>query len=347
VRRLRAAGADIVGHTNMDELGIGVRSHSQLHGETANPWHHQHSPGGSSGGSAAAVAAGLCVAALGVDTAGSIRIPAALCGVTGVLPDPDLVPGAGDTACPTRFDRIGPLARSAADCARVLDAITGRIGEHGFTGELARLPAGLRVGIAVRYAAGASPPVLASFLRSVRAVGRLGVTLGRSQLERVDARPMLDLLACDRARALAPILANRPEAAALLEPGTRAQLEAGHRLTAADRAAAAERCDQIAAALIGQIDPFDVVMLPTTTIAAPRRSANSAHRLLLLNTFAFNLSGQPAITIPNGFAGGLPTGVMFVGRPGSTRTLLQLAHAVQETTHHHRIAPMQSDGDTP
>jgi aspartyl-tRNA(Asn)/glutamyl-tRNA(Gln) amidotransferase subunit A len=89
------------------------------------------------------------------------------------------------------------------------------------------------------------------------------------------------------------------------------------------------------------------VMLPTTTIAAPRRTATGAFRVLLLNTFAFNLSRQPAITIPNGFAGGLPTGVMFVGRPGSTKALLQLAHAVQATTHHHRIAPMQSDGVTP
>lgn len=338
--RLRRAGALVVGQTNMDEFGIGVRTCNGAHGATRNPWSAAHTPGGSSGGSAAAVASGQCSAAIGVDTAGSIRIPAALCGVTGFMPCADVAPDPREAFCATRFDRIGTIARSAAACARLFDAISDGTGAPLAAG-LGGSIAGVKLGVAVRYVAGATSGVVRNLVRAMAALRRLGLSIGRCALPRTDVRPMLDVLAWERHRALRPLFERDRDA---LEPPTQRYLEAAQQISDARYADALQACTQASLALVRGMEPFDLVLLPTTPAPAPKLGAPD--RFLLANTYAFNLSGQPAIALPSGFAGALPTSVMLVGRRGESALLLRVAHALQQVTHHHEAAPLMNDGES-
>ena len=125
VERLRAAGAIVVGKTALMELCFGVRSTDMIAGQVRNPWNRAHVPGGSSGGSAAAVALDLCEGALGTDTGGSVRVPAAFCGISGLRPTCGRVPNRGALPVSASFDTIGPMARSVDDVARIFVAIAG------------------------------------------------------------------------------------------------------------------------------------------------------------------------------------------------------------------------------
>jgi aspartyl-tRNA(Asn)/glutamyl-tRNA(Gln) amidotransferase subunit A len=343
VARLRTEGAVIAGQTNMDEFGIGTRTQNSLHGFTRNPWNDDHTPGGSSGGSAAAVAAGMCFAALGVDTAGSIRIPAALCGVTGLMPCSELVGTDEQRLGGTRFDRVGPIGRTAADCALLLDAIR-MPGHAAIFPQLAALPAGVKIGIADQFMAGPVAEIPQCVTDAKAVLREMGFDVQTCSVARIDVRPMLDVLAWDRFQTLGSMLeANRDR----LEPTTRGPLEDAMHLSRASVESSARNCDELATRFLNEMEPFDILMMPTTLIAAPKCDAPyDVHRVLLANTYAANITGQPAISLPCGFVAGLPVGLMLLGRRGATALLLKVAHAFQCATTHHQAQPTLRDGDS-
>jgi Asp-tRNA(Asn)/Glu-tRNA(Gln) amidotransferase A subunit family amidase len=255
------------------------------------------------------------------------------------MPCEGVLPRDEDSACGTRFDRLGVMARSIEECAAVLDAVANGT---SFATRMSHPLDGVRVGIATRYLAGASPGVVKNVVRSARTLRALGAAVGRSALPRIDVRPMLQVLAWERRRALRALLDSSAD---LLEPATLTYLRDAERVTDADYETSVARCDEARAALDAAMDPFDIVLLPTTPLAAPVTGA--APRSLLSNTFAFNVSRQPAVTVPNGFVAGLPTGTMLVGRHGSTDLLLRAAYALQQASKYHLATPSTPDGDLP
>jgi aspartyl-tRNA(Asn)/glutamyl-tRNA(Gln) amidotransferase subunit A len=175
VARLRCAGAVVVGRTNMHELADGTTSENPHYGPVHNPWRHGYHPGGSSGGSAAAVAAGLVGAALGTDTGGSVRIPAALCGVVGFKPSHGLVSTGGVVPLSTTLDHVGPIARSVADAAAVLDVLVER--PAGFLEACGRAAGPLRVGVLESFGQEADVGVAEAFEAALPALEAAGLRL--------------------------------------------------------------------------------------------------------------------------------------------------------------------------
>jgi aspartyl-tRNA(Asn)/glutamyl-tRNA(Gln) amidotransferase subunit A len=314
VKRLRDAGAVILGQVNMHEAALGATTDNEAYGDTQNPHRIGHTPGGSSGGSGAAVAAGLCDVALGTDTLGSVRIPAAYCGVYGLKPTNGLVDGDGLVNLAPRLDCIGPLARSVADLARVM-AVLADIGDAGPVTRVATLD--------VVAAVDCQPAVLAGLAAAVSALRGLGIAVDAC------AAPGLDLRAAraggfiEAARDAAVIFAADRAAggisdrfAALLDYGANASPD---RLAAGDAAMAAAR-----AALLSVLDDHDVILLPTTPQAAFRHGEAPANQADF--TALANIAGLPALSLPAGWSDdGLPVAVQIIGRPNSEATLLALA----------------------
>lgn len=314
VRKLREAGAIIMGHVNMHEAALGATTDNEAYGTTQNPHRGGLTPGGSSGGSGAAVAAGLCDAALGTDTLGSVRIPAAYCGVYGLKPTNGLVDSDGLVALAARLDCIGPLARSVADLGRVM-AVLAPLGDAAPVARVAVLGAVDTVECA--------PAVLAALAAAEAALTGLGIAVAHV------ATPGLDLKAArtggfiEAAREAGVIFAGDRTSGgtsgrfdALLDYGanaTEAQREAGE---AAMLTAAAAMHDVLAA--------HDVIMLPTAPQAA------FAHGWAPVNQADFtalaNIAGLPALSLPAGWSeDGLPVAVQIIGRAGSEAMLLALA----------------------
>jgi len=333
VRRLRAAGAIVVGKTNVPELTQWPFTESITWGITRNPWDLERTPGGSSGGSAAAVAAGLVPAALGTDGLGSVRIPAACCGLVGVKPQRDRVSYAPLPEHWHGLSVIGPLARRAADAALLLDVIAQRRPERPFA-ESARAPAG-----PLRIAVSAKTPLPGPVAGQVRGALAETATLLRSLGHRVEERdpPYGTAIFAAVARYLRGIhddaaLMPRPHR---LERRTRAMARAGGLVPAGvvTRTRSAEPA--IAAKLGTLFDDFDVLLTPSLAqLPLPVGSFEGRGAALTFNgaaqftpyTGPWNLTGQPAAAVPAGFtAEGVPLSVQLVGRPHGEATLLALA----------------------
>src|SRR4051812_20617618 len=342
VRRLRAAGAVVVGKTNVPELMMWPFSESVSYGAARNPWSLAHTPGGSSGGSAAAVAAGLCGLALGTDGAGSVRIPAAFCGLFGLKPQHGRVPlEPGPSAGWHGLTHIGPLARTVADAALFLDAVADGAPEGGFAAAAARAPGRLRIAVSTKAPPGVVARLGGEQRTAVEETAELLRSLGHDVVEReVDYGPasFLNVLARylrgihDEAATLA-----HPER---LEPRTRAMIRRGALVpdAALARARAAEA--GLAARIGAAFATADVVLLPGPT-GPPFRVGRLAGRgaTVTLNASAsripyygiFNATGQPACSVPAGFdRDGLPLAVQLAGRPHDEATLLALAAEIEE-----------------
>jgi amidase len=336
VARLRAAGAIVVGKTNVPELTMWPFTETLSYGATRNPWSPDHTPGGSSGGSGAAVAAGLCGVALGSDGAGSIRIPSAFCGVFGLKPQRGRVPlGPGRTEAWHGLVAVGPLARGVADAALFLDVAAGETGAR-FVRAAATPPTRLRVAVSTAVPAGAVARLGAEQRGALDETAALLRSLGHEVAERpLDFGPAaaLDVLARflrgihDEAAKLA-----RPER---LEPRTRTMARLGALVPppALARLRAAE--PTLRAHVDAVFEHADVVLTPGP--AGPPFRVGRFHgrgALWTLNASAakvpwygvFNATGQPAASVPAGVdAAGLPLAVQLVGRPGDEATLLALA----------------------
>jgi amidase len=336
VRRLRAAGAVILGKTCVPELMIWPFTETLTFGATRNPWHTDFTPGGSSGGSGAAMAAGLAALALGSDGMGSIRIPATWSGLFGLKPQRDRVPLAPHDGAWCGLSVYGPLARTVQDAALFLDATASSAPDGGFVTAAGRDPGRLRIALSTKV----PPPLMARVGRvqrdAVRQAGALLRELGHVVVERdpdyppgavfTQALPRYFRGVHDAAAAL-----PRPER---LERRTRAFARVGGlvspRRVAAMRAAEAE----LTARVTTIFDDVDLVLTPGTATgpsrvgAYQRRGAISTLALVAARVpfqAMFNVTGQPAAVVPWGLDGdGIPTSIQLVGRPFDEATLLAL-----------------------
>jgi amidase len=338
VRALREAGAIVVGKTNVPELTIWPFTESLAFGATRNPWSLDHTPGGSSGGTGAAVAAGLVGAGLGSDGAGSIRLPSAFCGLFGIKPQRDRISLGPDRREVWHGLGVrGPIARRVADAALLLEVAAGG---GGFVEAAAREPGRLRVAVSTGLPPGALARLGGEQRRAVDATAELLRSLGHEVAEReIDYGPAawVNLLVRylrgihDEAHAIA-----HPER---FEPRTRAMARLGA-LVPAGQVARARTAEAAIAARIGAIfDHADVALLPGPS-GPPFRIGQFHGRgaLWTLNASAakvpwygiFNATGQPAASVPAGFdAAGVPLAVQLVGRPGDEAALLSLAAQIE------------------
>ena len=340
VRRLRAAGAVILGKLNMEEAALGAVTDNPHHGRCINPHRPGCSPGGSSGGSAAAVAAGLCAAALGTDTGGSIRIPAAYCGVVGLKASFGLISTRGVVPLSYRFDHIGPLTRTVADAAILLRALQGfdaRCVESRRRPGLPEDPPapgrldGLRLGVPRTFEQEPPEPAVAdAFRAALERLEGLGATLRPVELEGYDMvagrRAGFLRVEVEAAHVYAAVMRDAPER---ISPDLRAYLDFGARASAQQLLRADRRTEQGAFALTGCFDEVDLLVSPTTPQAGfafgglPPENAGTY-------TIPANFTGGPAISVPMGRdRDGLPIGLQFIGPLDAEAPVLRAAAAFE------------------
>jgi len=338
VRALRDAGAIVVGKTHVPELTVWPFTETLAFGATRNPWSLDHTPGGSSGGAGAAAAAGLCGLALGSDGAGSIRIPAAFCGLFGLKPQRDRV-----SLGPNQHDAWhgmtvnGPLSRRVADAALFLDVAAGG---SAFVDAVRREPGRLRIAVSKKVPPGALARLGVDQRRAVDDAAELLRSLGHEVVEReIDYGAGAALHVTARYLRGIHDEASTMEHSDRLEPRTKGMVKLGG-LVPAGRVARFRAAEPALAARINAIfDHADVVLLPGPS-GPPFRIGELHGRgaLRTLNVAAskvpwypiFNAIGQPAASVPAGFdANGLPLAVQLAGRPSDEATLLSLAAQIE------------------
>ena len=377
VARLRAAGVVIVGKTNTDEFAMGSSTENSAYGVTRNPWDTTRVPGGSSGGSAAAVAARLVPAALGSDTGGSVRQPASFCGVTGIKPTYGRVSRYGLVAYGSSLDCVGAFGRSAADVAMVfrtiaghdpLDATSMEMPVPGITlEETAPLPAGLRIGVPAEYfIEGIQPEVEKAVRAAIARFQSLGAKVREISLSHTQyALPVYYLIAPAEASAnLARFdgvrYGPREEGAAIWDVffntrGARFGAEVKRRIMLGTYALSAGYYDafygqaQKVRTLIKQdfetaFQEVDVIAAPVAPTTAFKIGVHSNDPLAMyledVFTLPANLAGVPGLSFPVGFDGeGLPVGMQLMGPHYREEILFQAAHAYQEVTDWHLRKP--------
>ena len=353
--RLGRAGAILLGRTNMASWAIGGTSQNAYYGTVANPWDPERIAGGSSGGSGAAVAAGMVPAALGTDTGGSIRIPACLTGLCGLRSTVGRVSNAGTIPVAWSFDVVGPIARTARDAARLLAVIAGydpatpsrRTGRPRIT-RVSSSAGSTGSGSCVSAAISASAPTRQSTRRStsLRRRWRASAQPWRRPSCRASRRRSNGPRSCcspRRRRTTASRLRNDPDG---FQPDVRARLEQGARVSGPGYAIGRREQRRWRRLLLEALGDCDVLLAPACPIEAPRIADSDPERTtgeLAACLTPFVLVQLPALTVPCGFGPhGLPLGMQLVGRPFAEATLLRTAHAYQEATDWHLRRPPSS-----
>lgn len=356
--RLAAAGAILIGKANMHEFAFGPTGINPHFGTARNPWDRGRVTGGSSSGSGAAVAAGLCHGSMGTDTGGSVRIPAALCGIVGLKPTYGRVSRAGVTTLSWSLDHPGPMTRTVRDAALMLQAIAGydpadpasssaRV--PNYTRGLAADLKGLRVGIPTDYFRDlVDPEVDAAVQAAAKLLQGLGAKLVEVSLPHFQYGPAISvvILTAEATAYHQPLLRSRPDD---YGADVRERLRLGHFLTATQylnaQRARAHMLDDVRAAF----RTVHAILSPTSPIAAPRLDdltirwptrQEDARVALPRLTRPWNLTGLPTISVPCGFtAGGLPIGLQIAGKPFDEATVLRVAHAYEQATEWHTRRP--------
>jgi aspartyl-tRNA(Asn)/glutamyl-tRNA(Gln) amidotransferase subunit A len=337
VARLREAGAIIIGRANLHEFALGTTSDDSGFGPVHNPHDDTRSPGGSSGGSAASVVTGMSLATIGTDTGGSIRIPAAACGLVGLKPSLGEVPNDGIVPLSTTLDNAGPLALSVQDAAWVWQVVSGRP-----TAPVA--PAGVRglrlTRLAGYFDAPIEPAVRAAFIAALDRLTAAGATTRRADLsgtERI-SQMYVDIVLPEAALWHAPYLDSRQDR---YRPTVHARIAHGRTITAVDYLGALAHCDDLARQVSTLLESCDALVLPTVPITAPvigqtdivvdpaTATSLPLRGVMLKHTQLFNMTGHPAITLPIA-SPGLPVGLQLVGRRDRTADLLALAAACEQ-----------------
>jgi aspartyl-tRNA(Asn)/glutamyl-tRNA(Gln) amidotransferase subunit A len=355
VERLKAAGAISLGKLNMHEWAMSVTNLNPHYGDCTNPWDERRIAGGSSGGSGAALAAELCLGSLGSDTAGSIRIPASLCGVVGLKPTYGRCSARGVLPLSWNMDHVGPMARRVADVAHLLQAIAGYDPADPYSADqpvadyvtnLAAGRRGWRVALVLDGFLPASRPADPEVLQAVRQAASVFAGLGALVSE--VALPELEdiwrqnscILMSDALAFHSQRLAESPEdfGADVLAGLTRAASHSG-----ADYARARHAQMLLRQRLLAFFNDYDLVLTASTPVAATLRveEQGRANRPPMIGyTAPFNFVSLPALSVPGGFtATGLPVGVQLVGRPWAEAAVLQAGHAYEQATAWHTRQP--------
>ncbi len=338
VSRLRNAGAILLGKQNMHEFAYGGSSVISAYGPVRNARSPEHIAGGSSGGSATAVAAGFCYAALGTDTAGSVREPAALCGVVGLKPTFDLVSTRGVFPLAPSFDHVGPITRTVADAALLLEVITG--GKEKYS-KIEKDAHTLRVGVPRNFFyKGLDAEVAAAVEEALRLIKDMAASLWDIHL---DVNPDRTLQAAESFAIHAEYVARSPE---LYQPETLRRIRTGENTSQAEIQKLRSELKKSREDIQRIFDDVDLLVTPTTPVPAPSLADLQSNPdqlrpneiLLLRNTRPFNVWGLPAISIPCGVTkNGLPIGLQIAGAHGAEKKVLQLAHAYEQATNFNKI----------
>lgn len=337
VARLRAAGAIILGRLQTYEFATVGPDETLPQPPATNPWSAAHITGGSSSGSASAVAGGLLRAALGTDTGGSIRAPAAYCGCVGLKPTRGRVPLAGTVPLSPSLDHVGPLAATVEEAALLLDALSDP-GWRPASGELGQPVKGLRIGYARDWFA--YDPNCASAVTQALDDAASTLSLLGAQISLV---PLPDYAIWETASALIldaeALAANHARIAAhgalYGKPALRSLLRATG-VSDADIAAAWEAARLLATDFAQTLSRHDAILTATTLAPAPPVAAFRGGRAVwtAMRTLPFNVSGHPAISVPAGFAQGLPIGAQLIAAHGAEERLIRIAHAFEQATDH-------------
>jgi aspartyl-tRNA(Asn)/glutamyl-tRNA(Gln) amidotransferase subunit A len=356
VRRLRAAGAIILGKQNLHEFAYGGSSMISFFGEVHNPWDATRIAGGSSGGSAASVATSLGFAAVGSDTAGSIRLPAAYCGVVGLKPTYGRVSTRGVVPLSRSYDHVGPITNSVCDAGLMLQVLAGYDPADpasidapvpDFVAAIAQFIAQptprLRIGVPrAFFFDDLHPEVAAAIEKAIEIFRELHAEIRDVKLEVSTDRTLAS------AEAYAyhePFVVRSPE---LYQPATLARIQAGANISASDALRASRDLQASRHAISKIFEQVDVLLTPTVPIPPPAIADLREHPddlrpqelIMLRNTRPFNVWGIPTISVPCGFTkDGLPIGLQLAAAPWREDVVLQAAHAYEQATDWHNKMP--------
>lgn len=375
VINLEKAGAVILGKTNMDEFAMGSTTETSHYGATKNPWNTKHVPGGSSGGSAAAVAADECSFALGSDTGGSIRQPSSYCGVTGMKPTYGTVSRYGLIAYGSSLDQIGPIAKDVTDCATILETIASydpkdstsiRRDDYDFTSALVDDVKGMKIGIPKDYLIeGLNPEVKAAIMNAAHKLEEKGAVVEEFDLSLVEyAIPAYYVIACAEASSnLARFDGVKygyrtPEYNELHEmykktrsegfgPEVKRRIMLGSFVLSSGYYDAYYLKALRTKALIKQafdkaFSKYDVIIGPVAPTTAPEIGSSLADPIKMylgdIYTISVNLAGLPGISVPGGFdSKGLPIGVQMIGNCFEEKKIIRTAYAFEQSLKAERI----------
>jgi aspartyl-tRNA(Asn)/glutamyl-tRNA(Gln) amidotransferase subunit A len=351
VRRLRCGGAIILGKQNLHEFAYGGSSIISAFGEVHNPWDPRRIAGGSSGGSAASVAVRMGFGAIGTDTAGSIRLPAAYCGIVGLKPTYGRVSTRGVVPLASSYDHVGPLALSVYDAALMLQVLSDYDSPNPCAGKAVpslisafdELPANLRIGIPrAVFFDDLDPEVADGIEKAIQIFADLHAEIHDLSLDVPTDRTLVSAEAYAYHKS---VVERSPE---LYQPATLARIQSGADITA-EEALRASRELQASRHDIQEIfDKVDVLLTPTVAIPPPaiadlraRPDDLRAREIMMLrNTRPFNVWGIPTISVPCGFTkSGLPIGLQLAAAPWRGIVLLQAAHAYEQATAWHKQRP--------
>lgn len=376
VEKLNASGTVMLGKTNMDEFAMGSSNETSFYGPVKNPWNQDSVPGGSSGGSAAAVAAGLCFAATGTDTGGSIRQPAALCGITGIKPTYGRVSRYGMIAYASSLDQGGPMTRSAEDAALILNSMAGFDAKDStsinqptpdFTATLNESVKGLRIGLPKEYFNTDLNPEMAKVLEAaIQELQKLGVTTHEVSLPNANLSvPTYYIIApAECSSNLARFDGVRygyrcKDAANLLDLYERSRAEGfgsevkrrimigTYVLSAGYYDAYYLKAQRVRRLICNDFDAafknVDLILAPTSPTPAFTFGEKSQDPISMylsdIYTILVNLAGLPGMSIPAGFINQLPVGLQLIGPAFSESKLLNAAHQYQLVTDWHKRTP--------
>jgi aspartyl-tRNA(Asn)/glutamyl-tRNA(Gln) amidotransferase subunit A len=352
VQKIKNAGAQIIGKTNTHEIALGVTNNNPHFGACRNPWDITRTPGGSSGGSAVAVATGMALAALGTDTGGSIRIPASLCGVVGLKPTYGRVSLRGILPLSWNLDHAGPLTRNVEDAALMLQVICGY--DQLDPASLKTLPgdyishlgdgiSGRKIALAVgSFIDESDAEVLEAVYKSARILEKQGAIITEVNMDFLREAALANgiMTQADGAAFHRERMKEHPD---WFGADVRLRLETGAAFTSGEYSLA--RRTQVEATRRFELlfDEYDALILPTTPISAPvLEGENAIERARQLTRFTapFNLSGLPALSIPCGFTTeGLPIGLQIVSRAWNEAGVLRTGYTFQQATDWHKMKP--------
>ena len=366
IEKLSAAGAILLGKTGLHEWAYGITSSNPHFGPVRNPWNPERIPGGSSGGSAAALAAGLCSFSLGSDTGGSIRIPAALCGIAGLKPTFGRVSRRGAFPLGHTLDTLGPFGLTVQDTALAYQAIAGPDGTDPTTVdkpvELPRFDAGpnlegVAIGVArASYYEGLDPAVDSAVQSALSVLTDLGAQLREVALPNIDLANSLHRLIL-LAEATSVHHRRLDERGEEFGDDVRALLEQGRLVLASDYLNAQRQRRRFCREFARTLETVDALVMPAVPIPTARIGElevevngrlENVRLATTRNIRALNLTGLPVLSVPCGFhSDGLPVGVQIVGRAFDERRVLEIGHAYETATEWHRRVPPIAQSPVP